>query len=928
MPVIRHRLLSTLFVWSLFSIVACGAGLTPDEYLTNAKDYIEKDEFQAAAIELSNALQKEPGMLEARWLLATVAIELGDGAKAEKEVTRAMDLGLAQQSVQPLLVKAINLQSDWDRVLAETSQLVEGMPKEDQALILGLRGQAYLGKGQFDDAKKTLDRALEIDPVSPAALVGMAAFNGLQREYGEAQRWAQLAVGADASSVEAWSALGDIELMEGNFEKAEAAFTNAIKFRHYPSLDSAKRALVRIHLEKLTEAEADIQTLKRAQLKAHPYVLYVEGVSYFKQKKYPEAAQAFEESYSRTKSLQTGIYLATTHLLIGNLEQARSYIERIAIKAPRSPTVRRVQGEILIRHSETDAAKDVVRTLLQDAPDDPLTYRMLIRISLLQGETAQGVKYAKKLMSLEPESQDAKDLLHLAKLFDGQTLDKAVENPVSPESFDREFLYALEAFKNKNFDQAMQRAQRLHERYPDKVQPLNLMAGIYLSIAKWDLAKIEFEKVLKLQPNEPTAARNLAKVEATEGQLESARRRLRALLEEYPQDMEANLLLAEIENRIGNQMDGIRVLEEALKHNPDDMLLRTRLAGDYFRAGHIVQVLEVTRDLNNKQLKEQPALLALRVKAQLRAGDVRSAIRSSELWVDAVPDSAEAWFFLAESLVKNGNDDRVLKALKKSIQLDSDYLPARVGEIRMLAKQGDREQATEAMTELKRGFGDQPEIIAIEGWLSMVNGEFPSAVERFATAAKQQPGTELTLYWAQALWLDNKQEQAMAVLQDWLKEHPQDLTVWMYLGGTYLSLERKAEAKAAYASVIDLYPNHVMALNNMASLLGEEDRQQAIAYAERAYQLQPNNPLVLDTLGMLLIEGVDAPRGRNLIHQAAEGAPNNLGIQLHMAHALVQAGRFDEAHDAINAIIDKGPDTPFAKEARRLLASIPDSRKQ
>jgi hypothetical protein len=56
-------------------------------------------------------------MLEARWLMATVQLNLGNGERAEKEITRATELGLAPQAAQPILVKAMALQSKWDQVL-------------------------------------------------------------------------------------------------------------------------------------------------------------------------------------------------------------------------------------------------------------------------------------------------------------------------------------------------------------------------------------------------------------------------------------------------------------------------------------------------------------------------------------------------------------------------------------------------------------------------------------------------------------------------------------------------------------------------------------------------------------------------------------------------------------------------------------------
>jgi len=126
-----------------------------------------------------------------------------------------------------------------------------------------------------------------------------------------------------------------------------------------------------------------------------------------------------------------------------------------------------------------------------------------------------------------------------------------------------------------------------------------------------------------------------------------------------------------------------------------------------------------------------------------------------------------------------------------------------------------------------------------------------------------------------------------------------------------------------YARVVEIYPNHGTALNNLAWLSREKDPRQAVIYAKRAYELLPEDPYVLDTYGMLLLKKGDAPRGHRMIHRAAERLPEDLTIQLHLGRALLEQEQFAKAQAVLSALVEKAPDAQSANEAKVLLQSIP-----
>ena len=79
--------------------------MNEQQMLQNAKTYLDKGELMAASIERRNTLQKNNENAEARYLLGSTNLKIGDLASAEKEFRRAADAGWSQEAVQLQLAR-------------------------------------------------------------------------------------------------------------------------------------------------------------------------------------------------------------------------------------------------------------------------------------------------------------------------------------------------------------------------------------------------------------------------------------------------------------------------------------------------------------------------------------------------------------------------------------------------------------------------------------------------------------------------------------------------------------------------------------------------------------------------------------------------------------------------------------------------------
>lgn len=917
---------SALALAALLCLAACGESLTPAEHLVRAQSGMDKGDYRTAFIELSNAVEQDPKSMEARWLLAKTAMALGDGARAEKEARRALELGQSNTAVQPIVVRAIMLQGDVERVLKETAALDPAMPAPTRAMLLGMRAQALLLQGKLDEGGALLEQALQIDGRSVAALIGMSVLQVQRRDVDAARQWLARAIQAEPTSPESWSTLGDLELMQGNIPAAEAAFSKAVQYRSFPTLDQAKRALVLLQSDKIKEAEADLQALKERGYDKHPYVNYVRGLSLFRQKRYAEAAEAFGASKAANPDFMPNrMYLATTHYLLGHAEQALQHAERVQGEAPKSLSIKRLLGAIQISREEYDAAKKVLQAALAESPDDPNLLNMMATLAMLEGNPGKGLEYTNRIALLTPQSKAAQDRVLMAKFLSGQGIGDP-SREVAGDAYTGEMLRALGLFRDQRPDEALALAAKLHQRDPQKVDPLNLMAACYLITGKIEQGAAQLEKVLKLQPAEPSASYNLAKIETGKGNHTRARALLRPLVEARPGDEHAVLLLAEVEERLGDLAAGRALLEQALQRNALASNARAALAGGHLRAGQLQKVLELTQSLSAAQLKRRPDLLELRGKAQMRLGDVGGARQTFEQWVRLAPKSAAAHLYLGDSEAMAGDVHAARASLGRALQLNPGYLPARIGEIKMLVRDGKVKEARQALPRLRKDFGERVEVLDLEGWFALGSGDYATAVQRLTAATKRRPDTETTVLLARAWWLSKQPGKALQVLQDWVKRRPEDVGAWLELAEGYLALGKEGDARTTYQQVLKRNPGALPALNNLAWLNREKDLYGALEYAQQAYKLAPRDPLVLDTYGTLLLLKGEKQRGRAMIQEAAQRAPGDAKIQLHLARLYADQGESAKARQVLQAIVKQAPGSATAKEAQAMLANQASAR--
>ncbi|MFZ1319789.1 MAG: tetratricopeptide repeat protein, partial [Candidatus Nitrotoga sp.] len=209
-------------------MTACGKTQTSETLVAEAKQYQQKGDNKAAIIQLKNALQKTPEDAEVRYILGTIYNETADFPSAEKELRKALSLGMNPAKVSPDLGKSLLMQGKFQAVLDEIKQ-VPG--EKESAEISVSRGNAYLALGKGQEAKESFEQALKNTPDFPEALIGLARHSITEKNIDAATGFTEQAVTKNPQNTDVVLFKGDFLRAQGKIDLALAAYDQALKLQ-------------------------------------------------------------------------------------------------------------------------------------------------------------------------------------------------------------------------------------------------------------------------------------------------------------------------------------------------------------------------------------------------------------------------------------------------------------------------------------------------------------------------------------------------------------------------------------------------------------------------------------------------------------------------------------------------------------------------
>lgn len=884
----------------------------------------QKGELNSARIELKNAVEADPADGPARLALATVYVDTGEAQSAEKEVRRAISLGQPAADTFPLLGKALVLQGNFQQALDETAQAAaNGAPE-----LLCVRADAYLAMGKRADARALFASVLQAHPGYPAALIGLGRVAFLDNSIDSAFGYADQALRAAPRNTDAMMFRGDLLRARQQPADALAMYDKALAVNPLHRTAHVEKAYLEIATGRFPEAQADLKAAA-ANSPNSLLVTYTQALLDFSQGKHSDAKSGMQLVLRSAPEHMPSVLLAgAVDFSLGLMPTAEQHL-RVYLKAhPGNLYARKMLATAMLRNGQSPGALAVLAPVLEAGRLDAQLLALAGESYMQARNFNKAEEYFGKATELEPKAAELRAQLGLSKLAQGHAA-QAVSELYLATRLDGKSQYAGMALVRtelglQHFDKAYAAVQAMEQAQPASAAVQDLKGLVHLGKQDIHSARASFEKALQLQPSYYPAVANLAQLDAVENKPEAAKRHLEGFLAANRNSVEAMNALALLASSQGNKADTTAWLEKAQQAAPTAVAPAVRLITHYLLTDEKKKALSLARRVQVER-PDDPDLLDLLGKSQLASGDVAGALDTYKTLAAALPRSPHVHMQVAALHVMLNNTAAAEDKLKTALAMQPDFPAAQVAQAELYVRKGQPELAILMARQLQRQHPQAAAGFQLEGDVLTEQKRMAQALPAYEQAYAFSKNSELVVKTANALRENGRQKEGEARLAQWLREHPKDVRVLLFRAETLLADQQYARAAQELQAVLALDPANVAALNNQAWAYQRAGDKRALATAEQAHKLGGDKPVVMDTLGWILVDQGDqagAARGLALLQKASALAPKARDIRYHVAAGLHKTGNKAAARKELEQLL--AGDTRFAQadDARTLLRQL------
>ncbi len=400
---------------------------------------------------------------------------------------------------------------------------------------------------------------------------------------------------------------------------------------------------------------------------------------------------------------------------------------------------------------------------------------------------------------------------------------------------------------------------------------------------------------------------------------------------EYVEDYVTDL--ARAYERAGDRDEAVRELRGALRKRPNNAELALELIEMLGRQGNFAEQEAVIRKQKNLQPKHWRWAYLLGQAAE-RRGNVPEADRAyglaarlCEYGRDGV--GTEAVVQWVRLVARRRDPKEVISAVEANVRPgDRDYRVWTYYGAAKLQAGRTREALGAWVAACKACFGSLEQGKISRAITRMLGKDKALAlVTQMADANPDNAHVQLL----RAVMLYQMQQRADAIraleaMRGDVEDQDELVALLGYLGTLYALSGEGEKAKAIFKEALELDKDDLTSLNNMAYVLSEQDErpEDALVYAQRAVEVAPDTPDVLDTLGWCLALSGKPEAGLAVLEEAQNRGPM-VSIYLHRAEVCRKLGRMDEARRLVREGLElarKNPTDPYVEAIQKLARDL------
>jgi tetratricopeptide (TPR) repeat protein len=729
--------------------------------------------------------------------------------------------------------------------------------------------------------------------------------------------------------------IDNIKKLEGEegwqwrYEQARAWFGAANFKERYPQIisllqenllanpdDQASRLLLAAAYEKAGDLQMALSTYRQA-LDRSPKDLRViipTVAALYKAKKYDDQAEQILKRASQEKLSHPQLqrFQFESYLRRGQFGSASDILQDILTNDPNNQAVCLSLALLKMQQNKFDEAGRLLDRIRTQDPNSLPVMVAQIQLNLQQQKPQEAISLCNEIVN---DLNNASAYILRARTFAslGQT-DKAVEDldhaiASEPNNIDAWVARSDFYYTTGQRDKAEADIQQALSLAPNSIQLQKRVVSLLFTSAdpaKIRRAKSILDKALESNPQDSELqlfkARSLL-AEGTAPAIENAARILQKVTEEQPKTSQAWALLGEILLRQGQPGKAVDIALRGLVHKPDDkaLLLLRALAEAALSPVLAIPTLKVLRDLDPNDT-DTAILLA---NAYILTGEPQKAVSllKNQLSICNPSTRRRCNLALAVALYKNANKAEAQKEFDSLLQSEPNDPAPLLAQARVLKDDQLWSQINQNVTDwYQKHSKDIRTPISIAGELAAVeNSEAKKTAEEILKMVLNK---------------DSNCTEAMSVL------------------GMLLQMTgRSQESAGFYQQILALQPDNVIAINNLAWIMCEDQGkfQQALDLTERGLKISPNYIDLIDTRGVAYYRLGEFNKAiqdfTNCLKLYPGTAPSGTATRFHLARAFAALGEKNKAIEHLNLALNSqsqtgGLSTKDLAEAQRLLDEL------
>ncbi len=919
---VRPSRLMTLLVTAA---LLAGCGANPDEMVASARSYLDKNDANAAVIQLKNALQEKPDFPEARYLLGKVYYAQDDMAGAVKELQLALRLGYDESQVTPMLARALVRQGQREEVIRTYTGTALKDPKALSDLLTVL-GDAQIGTNR-DEAVRDYQEALKANPDNTLASVGLVRVLALDAKYEAALKAIDEVLAKTPDVPEAHATQAEILFALRKLDDGLAALKKAIALK--PKDANYRFALVNtlLQTQRLDDGKAQLAEMKTV-IGASPVVTYLQAYVDFLEDRLTQARDGIQEVIKSAPTYLPGRLLAgSIFYRLDDQLQAQVNLNKVLEANHSNPVARRLLVMSYLAQRDGARAIEALQPLLESHGNASEVLTLAGQAYLLAGDFERSSAFFAKQVDNAPDDARARTRLGISRLAGGE-VEKGLNDLGKASDLDStggyaDFARVTALLRERKFDEALSAQATLEQKMPDNPLAKNLRGGILLGKGDIPGARKAFEEALKIQDDFLPAATNLARLDFRDGKVDSARAIYKRILEKSPSRADVYLALAELEKAAGGSFETIEdLLRKAVSNAPTLLVPKLQLGDFLLRSQRKTEALVVVREAAT-MAPEHPTVLKLLGHTQIANGDVQQAVSAFQKRASLEPDNAEALMDLGRAQFMNRDPKSAEANLRRSLSLRQDLFEVQRVLISILIDDKRFDEALSKSRDLQKQLPESGLGYIFEGDVHVSKGDWRSALPLFRKAHALTPNSQTAVKLHAALARTENAKEADKLGDSWLAANPKDMAMIAYIAEYALTQGRLVPAYTLYKQLNEMAPDKPLVLNNLAWIASQNKDPKAMEFGRRALELAPENPAILDTVGMIEVEGGSVDDGIKKLEKASKLAPKSALISLNLAKAYIAGGRKDDARAVLNALTGEYPvGSRFYEEANTLRKTL------